>query len=133
MVGPEPLRGWVAAARWGLVGVLVVTGLAVGVAGSFVHRAAGPGGIALAVAAAVGLMLLARAVARSRWGLGLVGLAWLAPVALFSGSPAAGDIVLAADPVGLTFLFGGVGAISIVVGLGPTRVPATVPERRRVG
>jgi hypothetical protein len=123
-------RAWL---RWVTIGLLTAAGLAVGVAGSFLHRAARPGGIALALVAAVGLMILARAVARSRVGLGIVGAAWLVPVVVFSGATSAGDVVVVGDAVGLTFLFGGVLAISVIVGLGVARPTADghreVPHR----
>lgn len=116
-------RAW---GRWGLLVVLVVAGVAAGVTGSFVHRSARPAGIALALGAVVGLMLIARAVARSRWGVAAVGIAWLAPVAVGAGGTASGDIVLAADVMGLTYLFGGVVIVSVMLGLGAhRRTPAT--------
>lgn len=127
-------RAWL---RWAAVGLLIVAGLAVGLAGAFVHRAARPGGIALALAAAIGLMILTRAVARSRVGLGMVGLAWLAPVVVFSSGSSAGDLVVVADELGLTFLFGGALAISVVVGLGVVRPGPSdrraVPDDGHVG
>ena len=65
-------RAWL---RWALVGILAAAAGATGLAGSFVHRASRPAGIALALAAVVAVMVLTRATARSRWGLGIVGAA----------------------------------------------------------
>lgn len=125
-------RTW---ARRGLIGVLALAGVGVGIAGSFVHRAGRPAGIALSLAALVAVMVLVRAAARTRWGLGLVGAAWLTPAGIFAAGSSAGDVVIEGDPVGLTFFLGGVAIISLFMGLGsaPTyqhgqqRVPERTP------
>lgn len=127
-------RAWL---RWALVGILAAAAGATGLAGSFVHRAARPAGIALALAAVVAVMVLTRATARSRWGLGIVGAAWLIPAGVMASGTPAGDIVIASDAVGLTFLLGGVVITSVFVGwgVGPPRPShdQAVPERAPVG
>jgi hypothetical protein len=98
----------------GLGAVAVV----VAVCGSFVHRWTAPLGMLLAIGGAVGVAILARVVARSRLGLGVIALLWLAPVIVISESLAGTEGVIMNDEFGLIFLVGGTIGLAIVLGLG---------------
>ncbi|TDE08722.1 DUF6113 family protein [Jiangella asiatica] len=114
-------RGRVGRSRWwsvaGLAGLAPVA-VAVAVGGAFVHRWASPVGLLLAVGGAIGLAVLARACARSRLGLAVVALLWLAPVLVLSQTPPGEDRVITGDEAGLVFLFAGTTSLAIALGRG---------------
>lgn len=109
---------------WSRVGsVLAVTGLGavtvvVAVCGSFLHRWANPLGMFLAIGGAVGVAILARVVARSRFGLAVIALSWLVPVFVIAESLAGTEHVIRTDYFGLIFLVGGTIGMAIVLGMG---------------
>ncbi|TDC50614.1 hypothetical protein E1212_14695 [Jiangella ureilytica] len=106
-----------------MLSALAVTALGavtvvVAVCGSFVHRWANPFGMFLAIGGAVGVAILARVVAHSRLGLGVIALLWLAPVIVISESLAGTEGVIMNDEFGLIFLVGGTIGLAIVLGMG---------------
>ncbi|WP_116951148.1 DUF6113 family protein [Jiangella endophytica] len=106
-----------------VLSTLAVAGLgavavAVAVAGAFLHRWNNPAGILLAVGGAVSLGVLVRACARSRAGIAVVALLWLAPVLVLAQLPPGDDRVILGDEAGLVFLFGGTTSMAIVLGRG---------------
>lgn len=124
-----PARG--PSRRVRVVSALAVAGLGVvavvvAVAGAFVHRWQNPAGILLAVGGAVALAVLVRACARSRAGIAVVALLWLAPVLWLAQEPPGQDRVIMGDEAGLVFLFGGTSAMAIALGLG-VRARSTRP------
>lgn len=102
-----------------LIGVL---SFVVAVAGAFVHHWARPVGFVLAVGATAGVCAFARYAARTRIGLAVVGLLWVLPVLVLAQPRPEGDVVIANDGPGLMFLFGGVVAAAVTVGMGPRDV-----------
>lgn len=100
------------------VAALAVVAVLVGVAGAFVHRWAVPLGLALALSAVVGLVLICRSWASSRIGIGVAGLSWLAAVLVLAAPHPEGDVVIAGDTPGLVYLFGGVLCVGVAIGLG---------------
>ncbi len=109
--------------RGRVLSALAVAGLglvavAVAVAGSYLHRWASPAGIVLAVGGAVGVGILARVCARSRFGLAVIAMLWVVPVLVLSGQPAGADRVILNDEHGLVFLFGGTVGLAVVLGRG---------------
>jgi hypothetical protein len=120
-----PPRGRAEESPWRsrVLSALAVTGLGavsvvVAVCGSFVHRWASPLGMVLAIGGAVGVAILARACARSRLGLAVITLLWLAPVIVISESLAGTEGVIMNDEFGLIFLVGGTIGLAIVLGVG---------------
>ncbi|NEE00521.1 DUF6113 family protein [Phytoactinopolyspora halotolerans] len=109
-----------------LAGIAVVTA----VAGAFVHRWSAGIGLFLAIGAAVGVCVLSRRVARSRLGIGVVGLSWLVPVLILAQQRPAGDVVIASDATGLVFLFGGAIGVAVTLGMGANRAPVAEMETR---
>lgn len=103
-----------AAAVTGLGAVAVV----VAVTGAFLHRWATPAGLLLGIGGAVAVGLLARVCARSRFGLAVVAMLWLAPVWVLALAPAGADRVFLNDYAALVFLFGGTAGLAIVMGFG---------------
>lgn len=101
-----------------LVVFLAVIGLVTGVSGAFVHSLARPLGLALAIGAVVALMHVCRHVLRSRVGMAVVAVLWLAPVLVLSGSRPEGDVVVQGDIPGLMLIFGGAAALGISLGMG---------------
>lgn len=114
---PGPTRRTLVLSALGVAGLGVVA-VVVAVAGAFVHRWNNPAGIVLAVGAAVSLGVLARVCARSRAGLAVVALLWLAPVLWLSQTPPGDDRVILGDEAGLVFLFGGTTGLAVVLGRG---------------
>ncbi len=111
MTGRQAARGL------GLALVVLLAAVA-GAAAAFVHRTRVdvgpvtlPVGIVAALAALVGLVLLARWLGRSRLAVGLVAAAFAVPVLVASQFRPEGDLVVAQDPWGLTLL----GGIALVV------------------
>ncbi|WP_157552807.1 DUF6113 family protein [Jiangella gansuensis] len=105
---------------WSLAGLVGLAPIAVVVAvsGAFVHRWASPVGLLLALGGVIGLAVLARVCARSRIGLGVVALLWLAPVLALAQGPAGEDRIVGGDEAGLVFLFGGTMSLAIALGRG---------------
>lgn len=91
---------------------------AVAVAGAFFHRWASPIGFVLALGALAGVCVYARYAARTRIGLAVVGLLWVAPVLVLAQPRPAGDVVIANDGPGLMFLLGGALVAAATIGLG---------------
>lgn len=113
----------------GLVLLVALAAVAGAVAG-FVHRttvdvlgAAVPVGMLSALAALIGLTLLARLVGRSRTAVALVGAAFAVPVLVLSQFRPEGDLVIAEDVWGLTLL--GAAALVITVGVVVPFLPST--------
>jgi hypothetical protein len=105
--------------------------VAVAVAGAFMHRWASPLGLTLSVGATVGVCVLARHAARSRVGIAVVALAWLAAVLLMAQPQAAGDVVIAGDAAGLVFLLGGASGVAVTLGMGAYGPRALSTQRGR--
>jgi uncharacterized membrane protein len=101
-----------------VVVVLAVVSFGVAVAGVLVHAWRSPFGLVLALAAAVGMCLLARDAGRTRLGIGVVGTAWLLPVLVLAQPRPGGDVLIESNPTGLMFLFGGVVPWAVVLGMG---------------
>jgi len=94
-------------------------GAAAGVLGSFVHplRVAGlPGGLLLALALCVTVIGAAGLLVGSRSGAGAAAVGWLVMVLLFAAPRAEGDLVVAGDPAGYLWLFGGTLAAGLAIG-----------------
>nr|WP_246400560.1 DUF6113 family protein [Jiangella mangrovi] len=101
---------------------LAVTGLGavavvVAVCGAFVHRWQNPVGLILAIGGAAGVAILARACARSRFGLAVIAMLWLVPVIVLS-RPRNSAVVIQGDEFGLVFLFGGTVCLAVILGMG---------------
>jgi hypothetical protein len=113
------------------VGLLVLAlaalaGLAVGVVGTFLHRIFVlhlPVGLVAGLALSVAVMVYATAVVASRVGAVAAFLGWLLAVASLSLARPEGDVVLAAQPVGYVWLFGGTLIGGLCIGLAPLLVP----------
>ncbi|AYY14318.1 hypothetical protein EF847_18060 [Actinobacteria bacterium YIM 96077] len=99
----------------------VLVAVAVAVSGVFFHRWASPAGLVLAIVAVVALCFLVRQVAHSRWGIAVAGAAWMAPVLVLAQPRSTGDVLIAGDPTGMSFLLGGVVAWAVTLGLGARR------------
>jgi hypothetical protein len=100
---------------------LALLGLLVGSGGAFLQAYTVRVGTRLPVGTVFALLVLgavafsAALVARSKLGLGVVSVGWLTSVIVFTSGRPEGDVVIAADLPGYTFLFGGVvvlGALS---------------------
>lgn len=114
-----PSRATSAGRVAGVLATVLVAGAAGAVTG-FVHRVAVdvrgaqvPVGLLAGLAALAGLVLLARAVGRSRLAVVLVAAAYTAPVLVLSQRRPEGDLVVGEDAWGLS-LIGGVALIATV-------------------
>lgn len=103
--------------------LLALAGLAEGVLGPFVHAltwhagpVAVPVGWGLALATLAALLEAARSVARTRVGVSTVAAAWLIPVLVFAAGRPEGDIVLAGNLTGGSFVLVGVVVIGVQIG-----------------
>jgi hypothetical protein len=120
---PPPGRPPPPSLRSRLLSVAAVAGLGVlafvvAVAGAFVHRWAIPAGLLLAITGPVGVAILARASARSRFGLAVIAMLWFVPISVIMLTPAGADRVILGDWVGLVFLLCGTAGLAIVLGFG---------------
>ena len=76
-----------------------------------------PVGLALALGGTAGVLAMGTLLSRTRWGSGAVVAAWLVPVVMLSLPRPEGDVVIAQDAMGLTFLGVGVVLAGVSVGL----------------
>ena len=76
-----------------------------------------PVGLALALGGTAGVLAMGTLLSRTRWGSGAVAAAWLVTVVMLSLPRPEGDVVIAQDAVGLTFLGVGVVLTGVSVGL----------------
>lgn len=107
---------------WAVVAAgLGILSFVVAVTGAFFHRWASPIGLILAIGSVVGVCVFARYAVRTRVGLTIVGLLWVVPVLILAQPRPAGDVIVAGDPAGLIFLFGGVLALAVTIGVGAAR------------
>lgn len=97
---------------------LVAVAAIVGLCGAFVHHWASPVGLFLALGALAGMMYLGRQWLRSRVTLGIMALAWLAPIITMASERPEGDLVIQADIPGLVLIFGGASTLAISLGMG---------------
>jgi Family of unknown function (DUF6113) len=76
-----------------------------------------PVGLVLALGGTAGVLAMGTLLSRTRWGSGAVAAAWLVTVVMLSLPRPEGDVVIAQDAVGLTFLGVGVVLAGVSVGL----------------
>jgi hypothetical protein len=76
-----------------------------------------PVGLALALGGTAGVLAMGTLLSRTRWGSGAVATAWLVTVVMLALPRPEGDVVIAQDAVGLTFLAVGVVLVGVAVGL----------------
>ncbi len=99
---------------------LAALGFAVGTADAFAQARTLdlgvriPIGSVLAVAALGAVAFSAGLLTRSRVGLGVVALGWVVSVVLFTSARAEGDVIIAADVAGYSYLFGGVVVLTVL-------------------
>ncbi|HSK27672.1 MAG TPA: DUF6113 family protein [Jiangellales bacterium] len=111
-------------ARAAAVAALVPVAVAAAVCACFTHAGTVtlatlrlPAGLLVALAGSAGVLALGTLLARSRWGSGAVATAWVLTVVLLSLPRPEGDVVVAGDVVGLTFLGVGVALAGLAVGV----------------
>lgn len=76
-----------------------------------------PVGLVLALGGTAGVLATGTLLSRTRWGSAAVAAAWLVTVVMLSLPRPEGDVVIAQDAVGLTFLVAGVVLAGVAVGL----------------
>lgn len=107
----------------------VVAGATAGLLGGYAQQyttGAWPTGVALGVLLAASVAVLVRASARSRWGGTASAFGWFAVVVLAAAPRREGDLVVAADARGWSFLLLGalVQALAVAVPVGGRRPAA---------
>ncbi len=102
---------------------LLVLGAVVGVAGALVQPAWFPGGLLLALAAEVGLLLGAARATGGRAGAVASAGGWMITVILLTASRPEGDFVFGAGAASYLFLLGGMAVAVICATLAPVRQP----------
>jgi hypothetical protein len=120
-VPPSPITSLELPVLIGGAAALALLGLLVGSGGAFLQAYTVRLGTRLPAGTVFALLVLgavafsAALVARSKLGLGVVAVGWLTSVIVFTYGRPEGDVVIAADLPGYTYLFGGVvvlGALS---------------------
>jgi Family of unknown function (DUF6113) len=119
---PPPARG--PRRRRLRVAALVPVAVVAAVCACFVHPTTVsfaalrlPVGLVLALGGTAGVLAMGTLLSRTRWGSGAVVAAWLVTVVMLSLPRPEGDVVIAQDAVGLTFLGVGVVLAGVSVGL----------------
>lgn len=86
---------------------IVVLGAVIGLIGSLLFRSVAPWGLVLACATLLSAALLARSWAQTA-GVISLGLGWIVMVQILALEGPGGDVVIAAQPIGYIWVYGGV-------------------------